>query len=317
MSGQISAPETPATRPSMQTINLSLVYPPPSPSVINSVHGTPLQDSQAAKTSNKGCLTIHRYEPSQAIAGIPELLTVHLTYSDVVSSDASLVQLRLNVGGQYIPTSVRPGPKLTLEANAVIPVTTLAQTGTKLKMSVHAYRNGEMFDSCDFGSLKVVGEGTLHEEPEPRKTLSHSFLDDARSPFASPIRSSRKRTRPDSDSDYDDSDDDAAPTPAPRKFNAKDFKARRKALDVDSLEGAILQLVIDGDLDSMTNISTWFVHLPTRVWAATECFTLPGRRMRRAKDAGLCASSAIRLIVQSLCLLNVSLAETKQVPTAS
>lgn len=109
--------------------------------------------------SYEGCLTVHRYEPAYAVVGIPELLTVNLTYTDVITSDAALVQLRLNVGGQYVPTSVRPGPNLSLEMNAVIPSNALARAGQTLLLSVHAYRTGDVFDVCDFGTFKVLDEG--------------------------------------------------------------------------------------------------------------------------------------------------------------
>lgn len=160
MLGLNSTPGSPVTRRRSHGIHLSLVQPPPSPgqSVIVSAPGTPIPNDSTHQTSLNGCLTVHGYEPKHAVVDVAELLTVNLTYSDVIS-DASLIQLRLYVGDQYIPTSVRPGPKLTLQMNAVIPASAYVRAGERLPLSVHAYRNDKMFDSCDFGSLEVLEDG--------------------------------------------------------------------------------------------------------------------------------------------------------------
>lgn len=106
--------------------------------------------------SANGYLTVHDYEPASANFKTPVLLTVVLTYTDLVLSDATLIQLRLNVGSKYIPTSVRPGSKSVLELHAVLSTDLLARSGRHISLSVHAYRNEKIFDSCDFGFLTAL-----------------------------------------------------------------------------------------------------------------------------------------------------------------
>jgi hypothetical protein len=145
-------------------VKLASIYPPTSPTSsfgIVSQPETPLHNDTVEEImSANGHLIVRDYGPTSAVFTAPVLLTALITYTDVVANDATLVQLRLNVGGKYIPTSVRPGPKSSLELHAVLSTDLLARSERKVLLSVHAYRNDRIFDSCDFGFLtELAGQG--------------------------------------------------------------------------------------------------------------------------------------------------------------
>lgn len=145
-------------------IKLASIYPPASPTSsigIVSQPETPLRNGNVEEvTSANGHLIVHDYGPTSAVFTVPVLLTTLLTYTGVGASDATLVHLRLNVGGKYIPTSVRPGPKSSLELHAVLSTELLARLDREVLLSIHAYRDERIFDSCDFGFLtELVGQG--------------------------------------------------------------------------------------------------------------------------------------------------------------
>lgn len=145
-------------------IRLSMILPAfssPSAARMLSQPSTPVHEHSPANdvVSAGKCIIVHHFQPKTALVSVSELLAINFTYTDDVTSDASLVQLRLNVAGEYIPASVRSGPNNTLNMHAVVPSKTLSQSGQSLQLSVHAFRNGHLFDACDFGELIVEGEG--------------------------------------------------------------------------------------------------------------------------------------------------------------
>ena len=153
--------QSPTDRPTGGTsptrIKIAAIYPPTSPrsiiGIVSQPHAPTLDTTFEDVTSANDHLVVHDYAPTSAVFTMPVLLTVLLTCVDVITKDAGPVQLRLNVDGIYVPTSVRPGPKSVLELHAMLSADFLACSDRRLLLSIHAYRNDDIFDSCDFGFL--------------------------------------------------------------------------------------------------------------------------------------------------------------------
>ena len=156
--------QSPTDRPTGGTsptrIKIASIYPPASPGSITGIvsqpHAPPPDDTFEDVTSANDHLIVHDYAPTSAVFTMPVLLTVLLTCIDMIAKDAGPAQLRLNVDGRYVPTSVRPGPKSALELHAMLSADFLAYSDRRLLLSIHAYRNDKIFDSCDFGFLTAL-----------------------------------------------------------------------------------------------------------------------------------------------------------------
>lgn len=232
---------------------------------------SPKASDEADKQTSKGYIVVHQYTPTTGFVGTPELLNVNLSYFDGFSQEVSLVELRLCAKGQYVPTSVQPGPNLSLDVKAVIPEKLLDMDMKPVQLSVHAYRGEEMVDFCDFGYLSVQPEGMFITNC--RETLRYANIPEIIRQSDSfgrlPVRSSRKRARSDSgsESEYcEDSEDEYVAPIAPVKTRAPAWTAPtspvRETKMKESLGLPTLVLHIDGYLDSLTKASEWYEPRP-------------------------------------------------------
>lgn len=253
-------------------IRLSMILPAsssPSAARMLSQPSTPVHEHSAGNdTMSAGkCIIVHHFQPKTALVSVSELVAINFTYTDDVTSDASLVQLRLNVAGEYIPASVRSGPNNTLNMHAVVPSKTLSQSGQSLQLSVHAFRNGHLFDACDFGELIVEGQGRKSSSSgSGHRTESFHPSDDVSRP-STPTRPPRtvgnKRARDDDESSIDNSDDEFVPAAPSTKFRKLDTtievaKAKKKKAS-NLLASDAVELSFVNDLDSVANPVSWYV----------------------------------------------------------